>query len=98
DLYEVVLKLTLTAKQEDRTAFLVEVEQAGIFLCKGLEDQSLHQVLGALCPSILFPYAREIIDTTVVKGAFPAVMLAPINFDAFYQQALERQKQEAAKH
>ncbi|MGI9285356.1 MAG: protein-export chaperone SecB [Pseudomonadales bacterium] len=93
--FEVVLTLTLTAKHEEATAYLVEVQQAGVFMCKGIEDQQLHQVLGSLCPSILFPYAREMIDSMVVKGGFPAVMLAPINFDAFYQQALERaQKQQ----
>lgn len=93
--FEVVLTLTLTAKHDEATAYLVEVQQAGVFMCKGIEDQQLHQVLGSLCPSILFPYARETIDSMVIKGGFPAVMLAPINFDAFYQQALERaQKQQ----
>ncbi len=93
DHFEVVLTLTLTAKHEEAAAYLVEVQQAGIFICKGIEDQQLHQVLGSLCPSILFPYARETIDSMVVKGGFPAVMLAPINFDVFYQQALERARQ-----
>ncbi len=95
--FEVVLTLTLTAKHEEATAYIVEVQQAGVFMCKGIEDQQLHQVLGSLCPSILFPYARETIDSMVVKGGFPAVMLAPINFDAFYQQALERAKQQQAE-
>ena len=95
--YEVVLRLTLTAKQEEATAYIIEVQQAGVFMCKGIEDQQLHQVLGSLCPSILFPYARETIDSMVVKGGFPAVMLAPINFDAFYQQALERAQQQQAE-
>lgn len=94
EFFEVVLTLTLTAKHEEATAYIVEVQQAGIFMCKGIEDKQLHQVLGSLCPSILFPYARETIDSMVVKGGFPAVMLAPINFDAFYQQALERAKQQ----
>lgn len=82
DNYEVVLTLTVTAKQEDETAFLVEVQQGGIFLCKGLEGDQLHQVLGSLCPSILFPYARETIDSLVVKGSFPPLMIAPVNFEA----------------
>lgn len=93
DNHEVVLTLTLTAKLDDKTAYLVEVQQAGIFLAKGLGDQ-LPQVLGALCPSILFPYAREAIDTAVTKASFPAVMLAPINFDAFYARALEQAKEQ----
>jgi preprotein translocase subunit SecB len=94
DNYEVVLTLTVTAKQEDETAFLVEVQQGGIFLCKGLEGDQLHQVLGSLCPSILFPYARETIDSLVVKGSFPPLMIAPVNFEALYQQALVKQDEQ----
>ncbi|ROR98872.1 protein translocase subunit secB [Sinobacterium caligoides] len=93
DNYEVVLTLTVTAKQDDETAFLIEVQQGGIFLCKGLEGEQLHQVLGSLCPSILFPYARETIDSLVVKGSFPPLMIAPVNFEALYQQALVQQDQ-----
>lgn len=95
--HEVVLTLTISAKLGEETAFLIEVQQAGIFLCQGLEDQQLHQVLGAMCPAILFPYARETVDNLVVKGSFPPLMLAPVNFDALYQQALQQQQQEA-KH
>ncbi len=91
DNYEVVLTLTVTAKQGEDTAFLVEVQQGGVFLCKGLEGEQLHQVLGSLCPSILFPYARETIDSLVVKGSFPPLMIAPVNFEALYQQALVQQ-------
>jgi preprotein translocase subunit SecB len=86
--FEVVLTVTLTAKMEDETAFLIEVQQAGIFMIKGFEGEDLRRVLGTAAPNILFPYARETIDTVCVKGAFPAVMLAPVNFDALYQQAL----------
>ncbi len=93
DNYEVVLTLTVTAKQGEDTAFLVEVQQGGVFLCKGIEGEQLHQVLGSLCPSILFPYARETIDSLVVKGSFPPLMIAPVNFEALYQQALVQQDQ-----
>jgi len=86
--YEVVLTITLTAKiEEDETAFLVEVQQAGIFLIQGFEGELLRRVLGTAAPTILFPYARENIDALVVKGGFPPIMLAPVNFDALYEQA-----------
>jgi len=98
--YEVVLTMTLTATQNDEVAFLIELQQAGVFLCKGIEGPQLGQVLGALCPGILFPYARETVDSLVIKGSFPALMLAPVNFDALYQQALaaQAQKQKESAH
>ena len=86
--FEVVLTVTITAKVEEETAFLVEVQQAGIFFIKGFADEELRRIVGTAAPNILFPYARECIDTLCVKGGFPPVMLAPINFDAMYQQAL----------
>lgn len=86
--FEVVLSITITAKVEEETAFLVEVQQAGIFLISGIEGEDLRRVLGTAAPNILFPYARESIDSLCVKGGFPPVMLAPVNFDALYQQAL----------
>jgi preprotein translocase subunit SecB len=94
--FEVVLTVTITAKVEDQTAFLIEVQQAGIFFIKGFEGENLRRLLGTAAPNILFPYARETIDTVCVKGAFPAVMLAPVNFEALYQQALT-QAQSAAE-
>ena len=93
--YEVVLTLTLTARIGEKTAYIVEVQQAGIFAVKNFEGEQLGHMLGAYCPNLLFPYARESIDTLVTKGSFPPLMLAPVNFDAIYQQALERRKQEA---
>lgn len=95
--FEVVLSLTVTAKLDDKVAFLVEVQQAGVFLAKGIEGPQLGQLLGAYCPNILFPYAREAIDSLVTRGSFPALMLAPINFDAIYAQAVAKQQQEAAQ-
>ncbi len=98
--FEVVLTITLTAKLEEETAFLVEVQQAGIFYITGFEGEELRQILGTAAPNILFPYARECIDAVCVKGGFPAVMLAPVNFDALYQQALlqaQNQNQDSAE-
>lgn len=86
--FEVVLSITITAKVDEDTAFLVEVQQAGIFAIAGFSDEDLRRVLGTAAPNILFPYAREAIDGLCVKGGFPPVMLAPVNFDALYQQAL----------
>ncbi|MFV0277371.1 MAG: protein-export chaperone SecB [Parahaliea sp.] len=93
--YEVALTITLTARIEEETAFLVEVQQAGIFFISGIEGENLRRVLGTACPNILFPYARENIDALCVKGGFPPVMLAPVNFDALYQQALAQQARQA---
>ncbi len=103
DVFEVVLSLTVSAKMEevDKTGFLVEVHQAGIFTCKGLKDDELRHVLSTVAPNILFPYAREAVDSAVIKASFPPLMLAPINFDALYQQALQQQQEDTtgnAKH
>lgn len=90
DFYEVVLTITVTVKTAEEVAFIAEVQQAGIFLVQGLDDGSKGHALGAFCPSILFPYARETLDSLVVRGSFPALMLAPVNFDALYAQELQR--------
>ena len=89
--HEVILTITVTAKMEDKSAFLVEVQQAGIFFAAGIEEDSLKQILATVAPNILFPYAREAIDALVVKGGFPPLMLAPVNFDAVYPQAMAQQ-------
>jgi preprotein translocase subunit SecB len=89
--HEVVLTLTVTAKMGEETAFLVEVQQAGIFYVVGIDGEPLRQVLATVGPNILFPYARESIDALVVKGGFPPLMLSPINFDALYRQAVAQQ-------
>ena len=93
--FEVVLSVTITAKVEEETAFLVEVQQAGIFMIAGIEGEDLRRVLGTAAPNILFPYARETIDTLCVKGGFPPVMLAPVNFDALFQQAMAQAASQA---
>ncbi|RLQ23577.1 protein-export chaperone SecB [Seongchinamella sediminis] len=95
--FEVVLSVTITAKVDDETAFLVEVQQAGIFLISGIEGDDLRRVLGTAAPNILFPYARETIDNLCVKGGFPPIMLAPVNFDALYQQALAQSAAQQAQ-
>ncbi|SMF65268.1 protein-export chaperone SecB [Pseudobacteriovorax antillogorgiicola] len=87
DLYESVLELTATVKVGEQTAFIVEVEQAGIFMIKGLEGEQLNRVLGTFCMNVLFPYAREAVDSMCLKGSFPPLVLAPINFDALYDQS-----------
>mgnify|MGYP001586101013 CR=1 FL=1 len=93
--FEVVLTLTVTAKVDDETAFLIEVQQGGIFFVKGIEGEDLRRVLAILCPNMLFPYARETIDTVVTKGTFPALMLAQVNFEGLYAQALQQKQQQA---
>jgi len=95
-LYEVVLRLTADVKQDDKTVFLVEVQQAGIFEIRGLNNDQLEQVLTITCPNILFPYGREAIDALVTRGSFPALLLAPINFENIYQQAKQQQAEQLA--
>lgn len=90
DFHEVVLTLSVTVKTGEEVAFIAEVQQAGIFLIKGLEAQAMSHTLGAFCPNILFPYAREALDNLVTRGSFPALMLAPVNFDALYAQEMAR--------
>ncbi len=91
-LYEVVVTLTVTAKAGDKTVFLVEAAQAGIFTISGVPEQDLDPVLGIACPNILFPYARETIASTINRAGFPAVNLAPVNFEAIYAQRLQEQQ------
>lgn len=93
--HEVVLTVTVTAKKEGKTIFLIEVKQAGIFTIKGFDKDQLGQMVGSFCPNILFPYAREIISDIAVRGGFPPLYLTPVNFDALYAQHVEQQKQDA---
>ena len=82
--------IPVTVKTGEEVAFIAEVQQAGIFLIKGLEAAAMSHTLGAFCPNILFPYAREALDSLVTRGSFPALMLAPVNFDALYAQEMAR--------
>jgi preprotein translocase subunit SecB len=90
--HEVVLSVTATVTSNKKSAFLIEVHQSGIFQITGFGNDQLRQMLGSFCPNILFPYAREVISDVVVRGGFPQLLLAPVNFDALYAQHLEEQK------
>ena len=100
DSYEVVLSITATVKNNDKTAYLIEVQQAGVFNIAGFAEQDLGGMLGSFCPNILFPYAREVVSDIVTRGGFPQMVLAPINFDALYEQHLQQQnaQTEEKKH
>jgi preprotein translocase subunit SecB len=87
DNFEVVLTVTVTASLEEEAALLIEVQQAGLFLVKGIEGENLRQALSILAPNLLFPYVREAIDSLALKGGFPAIGLQPVNFEALYVQA-----------
>jgi preprotein translocase subunit SecB len=91
NVYEVVVALTVTAKVGEQTAFLCEVQQAGIFTIGKLESAQLAHALGAFCPNILFPYARETVSSLVTRGTFPQLNLAPVNFDALFAAQIQRQ-------
>jgi preprotein translocase subunit SecB len=94
-VFEVAIKVTVTAKIEEATAFLVEVTQTGIFGIRGIPDENLEMVLAITCPNILFPYAREAVSDMVTRAGFMPVLLNPINFDALYaQQKMEQNPSE----
>jgi preprotein translocase subunit SecB len=88
DVYECVLTLTVTARSGDKTVFLIEAAQAGLFTIRGIAPNQLQPVLAMHCPSVLFPYARETVADATLRAGFPPVHLAPINFEALYQQQL----------
>ncbi|MEN4532892.1 protein-export chaperone SecB [Pantoea agglomerans] len=94
EVYEVVLRVTVTATVGEETAFLCEVQQAGIFTISGIEGTQMAHCLGAYCPNILFPYARECITSLVSRGTFPQLNLAPVNFDALFMNYLQQQQGE----
>ncbi len=94
-LFEVALTVTITVKLGETTAYLVEVNQAGIFTLTGFTDQEMGPMVGSFCPNILFPYAREAVSDLVTKGGFPQLLLAPVNFDALYAQHIQQLQQQA---
>ena len=97
NLHEVVLTVTVTATVDDKTAYLAEVAQAGIFMLNGFNEQTAHAVINTLCPNTLFPYARRSISELVTEGGFPPLTLQPVNFEQLYSQRLqEMAKQESA--
>lgn len=87
-VYEVILTVSITAKNSENNIFLIELQQSGIFLCQGFPHERKNYMLGVLAPDILFPYVREIVDTLVIKASFPIFTLSPINFDKLYRQEL----------
>jgi len=95
DFYEVVLGMTITSKIGEETAFLVEVQQAGVFHIVGLPDSDLPLALEIACPNILLPFAREAVSDLVGKAGFPQLLLSPINFEGLYQQKLNKQQANA---
>ena len=90
DLREVLLTITLEAKQGDATLYLVEVKQAGVFTVAGASQEDMKRLIGSFCPSVLFPYAREVISDLITKGGFPNFLLPLVNFDALFAQASEQ--------
>lgn len=91
DLYEAVLCLTATVSHQDKTAFLIEVQQAALVSMSGFDEDEKKYLLGSQCMTILFPYAREAISDMSVRGGFPPLILSPVNFDALYQQHMQQQ-------
>lgn len=90
-VYEVVLDVNVTATVDDATAFLVEVQQAGIFTIAGFSEENLNGMLGAYCPEVLFPFVREVIADLISKGGFPQLLLTPVNFNALYAEQMQQQ-------
>jgi preprotein translocase subunit SecB len=91
-VYQVTLTVTVTAKIGDKTMFLVEAGQAGIFQIRNVPQQDMDPILSIACPNILFPFARETIADAVTRAGFPAVLLSPVNFEAIYQQRMQQQQ------
>jgi len=93
DAREVLLTVTVEAKQGDATLYLVEVKQAGVFSITGASGEDLKRLIGSFCPSVLFPYAREVISDLIVKGGFPNFLLPLVNFEALFSQAQQSPQQ-----
>lgn len=94
-VFEVAIKVTVTSKIEDKTVFLVEVTQAGIFQIRNVPEENLEMIAGITCPNILFPYARETVSDLVVRAGFQPVLLNPINFEALFAQQKQQQAEQA---
>lgn len=90
NVYEVVLTVTVTCKLAEKTAYLAEVQQAGVFGLSGFDDQSRDTVLATYCPNVLFPYARQVVSDLVQNGGFPPFLMQPINFEALYAEQARR--------
>jgi len=90
NLHEVVLTVTVTATVGEKTAYLVEVAQAGIFLVAGFNEQATHALMNTMCPGTLFPYARQTISSLIADGGFPPLTLQPVNFEQLYAQRMQQ--------
>jgi preprotein translocase subunit SecB len=96
NVYEVVLTVTVTCKLAEKTAYLAEVQQAGVFGLAGFDNQNRDAVLATYCPNVLFPYARAAVSNMIQDGGFPPFLMQPINFEALYAEQMRRQAQGAA--
>ncbi|MWP61115.1 protein-export chaperone SecB [Gilliamella sp. Pas-s25] len=97
NVYEVALRVTVTVKQQNEVVYICEVTQAGIFSLVGFDESQIQHCVGAYCPNILFPYAREVISSLVNKGTFPQVNLEPVNFEALFINYLQQQQAESTE-
>ena len=95
-VYDVQLKVTVTATVGEKTAYVAEVVQGGVFLARGFEEKDRQRLTGSVCPDMLYPYAREALANLMTKGSFPAFLLSPVNFDFIYQKRLQEQEQAKA--
>ena len=96
DLFEAVLSVTITVTSDEKTMYLVEAQQAGIFQISGLPDDALNKILSISCPNILFPFVRELISDIVMRGGFPQLLLSPVNFEALYAQKMQQEAEQAS--
>jgi preprotein translocase subunit SecB len=96
NVYEVVLTITVTCKLAEKTAYLAEVQQAGVFGMAGFDDTNRDMILATYCPNVLFPYARQVVSDLIQNGGFPPFLMQPINFDALYSEQVRRRAEGAA--
>ena len=97
-IYEVTLSVTVTVSSDEKTMYLAEVQQAGIFHIGGFPSEMVKRMLATVCPNILFPFAREVVADLVMRGGFPQLLLAPVNFDALYAQHEQQVAKGKIKH
>ena len=95
-VFEVVLTVTVTAKMGEKTVFLVEVGQAGIFRIQNVPEEQMEPLIAVACPNILFPYAREAVSDAVSRAGFQSIVLQPVNFEGMYMQRLQQQAEAGA--
>jgi preprotein translocase subunit SecB len=96
DFWEVTLTVTVTARAGERTVFLAEAVQAGLFALRNIPESEMGPVLGIACPTVLFPYVRETVSDLITRGGFPPLLLTPISFEQLYVQRLQQQQEQGA--